>query len=76
LLVPPKDVWLVKIIQKGDNLSIEGLGRDNIVVADFMKSIEKFDQIKSVDLISSKQTEISGITLQQFNFSCVLKKGF
>jgi len=76
MLVPTKDIWLVKITQKGSNLSIEGIGRDNIAVADFMKSIEKFDPIKSVDLISSKKTDISGFTLQQFNFSCVLKKGF
>ena len=76
MLVPAKDIWLVKITQKGNNLSIEGMGRDNIAVADFMKSIEKFDPIKSVDLISSKKTDISGFTLQQFNFSCVLKKGF
>ena len=76
MLVPAKDIWLVKITQKGSNLSIEGIGRDNIAVADFMKSIEKFDPIKSVDLISSKNTDISGFTLQQFNFSCVLKKGF
>ena len=62
LLVPSKDIWLVKITQKGDNISIEGIGRDNIAVADFMKSIEKFDPIKSVDLISSKKTEISGNT--------------
>ncbi|MFA5321530.1 MAG: PilN domain-containing protein [Smithella sp.] len=76
LLVPPKDIWLVKITQQADKISIEGIGRDNIVVADFMKNIEKFEPIKSVDLISSKKTEISGVTLQQFNFSCVLKKGF
>ena len=76
LLVPSNDIWLVKITQKDDNIKIEGVGRDNIVVADFMKDIEKFDPIKSVDLISSKNTEISGITLQQFNFACILKKGF
>jgi type IV pilus assembly protein PilN len=75
-LVPPKNVWLVKIIQKNDRLTIEGIGRDNIIVADFMKTIEKFEPIKSVDLVSSKKTEIAGITLQQFNFSCVMKKGF
>jgi type IV pilus assembly protein PilN len=75
-LVPPRDIWLVKITQRGDKINIDGIGRDNIVVADFMKTIEKFDPIKSVDLIASKQTEISGITLQQFSFSCVLKKGF
>ena len=76
MLVPSKDIWLIKITQKGDSLNIEGIGRDNIVVADFMKAIEKFDPIKSVDLISSKNTDISGITLQKFNFSCILKKGF
>ena len=76
MLVPSKDIWLIKITQKGDSINIEGIGRDNIVVADFMKDIEKFDPIKSVDLISSKKTDISGITLQQFNFSCILKKGF
>lgn len=76
LLVPSKDIWFIKIHQRGNNLTIEGIGRDNIVVANFMKSIEQFEPIKSVELISSKKTEISGITLQQFNFSCLLKKGF
>jgi type IV pilus assembly protein PilN len=76
MLVPTKDVWFVKINQNGNNISIEGIGRDNIVVANFMKSIEQFEPIKSVDLVSSKKTEVSEITLQQFNFSCVLKKGF
>jgi len=76
LLVPSKQISLVRIVQKENNLTIEGIGRDNIVVADFMKTIENFGPIKSVDLVSSKKVEISGITLQQFNFSCVLKKGF
>lgn len=75
-LVPPRNIWLVKITQKNDHLTIEGIGRDNIIVADFMKTIEKFEPIKSVDLVSSKKTEIGGITLQQFSFSCVMKKGF
>lgn len=76
MLVPLKDIWLIKITQKGDSINIEGIGRDNVVVANFMKDIEKFDPIKSVDLISSKNTDIAGITLQKFNFSCILKKGF
>jgi type IV pilus assembly protein PilN len=75
-LVPQKNIWLIKIVQKDVHLTIEGIGRDNIAVADFMKTIETFDSIKSVDLISSKKTEIGSITLQQFNFSCVMKKGF
>jgi type IV pilus assembly protein PilN len=76
MIVPSNNIWLIKITQKGDSVNIEGIGRDNVVVADFMKDIEKFDPIKSVDLISSKNTDIAGITLQRFNFSCILKKGF
>jgi type IV pilus assembly protein PilN len=75
-LVPQKNIWLVKVVQKDNRLTIEGIGRDNIAVADFMKTIENFEPIRSVDLISSKKTEIGGITLQQFNFSCIMKKGF
>jgi len=75
-LVSPQNIWLVKITQKNDTITIEGVGRDNIIVAGFMKTIENFEPIKSVDLVSSKKTEIGGATLQQFKFSCVLKKGF
>jgi type IV pilus assembly protein PilN len=76
MLVPQKSIWLAKIAQNNDSLTIEGVGRDNIAAADFMKTIENFAPIKSVDLVSSKKVEISGITLQQFIFSCKMKKGF
>jgi type IV pilus assembly protein PilN len=76
MLVPSTNIWLTRITQKGDSFHIEGIGRDNVVVSDFMDTIEKFDPIKSVDLIYSKNTDIAGTPLQRFNFSCVLKKGF
>ncbi len=76
MLVPLKNIWLVKITQNYNHITIEGNGRDNIAVADFMKTIEKFEPIKSVDLISAKKVEIAGITFQNFNFSCIMKKGF
>ena len=76
MLVPQKSIWLVKIAQSYDSLTLEGIGRDNIVAADFMKTIEKFAPIQSVDLVSSKKVEIADITLQQFIFSCKMKKGF
>jgi type IV pilus assembly protein PilN len=76
MLVPQKSIWLTKIVQNNDSLTLEGIGRDNIAAADFMKTIENFSPIKSVDLVSSKKVEISGTTLQQFIFSCKLKKGF
>jgi type IV pilus assembly protein PilN len=74
--VPQKSIWLTKIGQSQDSLTLEGVGRDNIVVAGFMKTIENFPAIQSVDLVSSKKVEIADTTLQQFIFSCKLKKGF
>ncbi|HDQ04878.1 MAG TPA: hypothetical protein ENN23_10050 [Deltaproteobacteria bacterium] len=76
MLVPPKHIWLTRITQSGNRLTIQGNGRDNIAVADFMKTIENFEPMLSVDLISAKKTEIAGITFQSFNFSCVMKRGF
>ncbi len=76
MLVPVKDIWLTKITQKDNRFTIEGNGRDNIAVANFMKTIENFEPIKSVDLISAQKIEVAGITFQRFNFSCVMKKGF
>jgi Tfp pilus assembly protein PilN len=76
MLVPSNEIWVIKIDQSGANLRIEGVGRDNIAAANFMKTIENFALIKSVDLISSKKVEIAGVTLQQFIFACKMRKGF
>ena len=73
--VPVKDVWLDRLTQNAGTLLIEGRGRDNFAVVRFMKNLEGSMYIQSVDLVSSKQNEISGIKLQQFNLSCVLRKG-
>ena len=76
MLVPQKSIWLTKIGQSHESLTLEGVGRDNIEVAGFMKTIESFPVIQSVDLVSSKKAEIADTTLQQFIFSCKMKKGF
>ncbi len=73
--VPTKDVWLEKLTQTGQSLQIEGKARDNFAVVRFIRNMESSMYIQSVELISSKQMEISGIKLQQFVLSCVLKSG-
>lgn len=74
-VVPVKDVWLEKLTEKGLDLTIEGTARNNIAVAHFMKNLAGSTFIQSVDLISTKEKEISGVKLQQFIISCVKKKG-
>lgn len=73
-LVPVKDIWLEKLTEKGSELIIEGVARNNIVVALFMRNLVESNFIKFVDLQSTKEREISGVKLQQFVVSCV-KKG-
>jgi type IV pilus assembly protein PilN len=73
MVVPSKDLWLDKIIETGKNLRIEGVTRNNGILARFMKDLEKAGFIQSVDLVVSKEKEIAGVKLQQFALTCVMK---
>jgi len=74
-MVPQKDMWLEKIAETGPDLRIEGVARDNLVVARFMKSLELCSVVSTVRLVSTKEKEVSGLKLQQFTVSCTLKRG-
>lgn len=73
--VPEGRVWLTVLSGSGTVLRLEGVARDNTAIADFMKNLEWSQYIKSVDLVSSKQTIISGVKLKEFTLSCAMKKG-
>ncbi len=72
ILVPSSDAWLEKITQKGSQIRIEGMARDNGVVAVFMKNLEKAEFVRSVDLVVAREKEIVGVKLQQFVLTFVV----
>lgn len=74
-LVPEKDVWLEKLDVTGNDVKIEGVGRNNVAIARYMKNLELSKIVSSVTLITTQEREISGYKLQEFSLSCVLKKG-
>ena len=74
-LVPTRDVWLDKFTQRGRELQIEGVARDNTAVSRFMSSLERASFISAVELVSSKEKEVSNVKLQQFTLTCQMKKG-
>ncbi len=74
-LAPVRDLWLEKLTETETELRIEGIARNNIVVSRFMKSLELSSVVSSVSLVSTKQKEVSGLPLMQFNLLCTLKKG-
>jgi type IV pilus assembly protein PilN len=75
MLTPVKDMWLEKLTETGTELRIEGIARNNIVVANFMKNLEFSSIVSSVSLISTRQKDVFGFQLLQFTVSCMLKKG-
>lgn len=75
MVVPSRDVWLDRVIETGKDLRIEGVARDNGILARFMINLERAGFVQSVDLVISKEKEIAGVKLQQFALTCVMKKG-
>jgi type IV pilus assembly protein PilN len=75
-MVPANQVWIKSMKESETDVKIDGFAKDNIAIAKFMRNLEKSKQLTSVDLVSSKQTEIAGNKLKQFTLSCGLKKGF
>ncbi|MBN1662627.1 MAG: PilN domain-containing protein [Deltaproteobacteria bacterium] len=74
-LVPAQDIWLDKVTQTGNSLQLQGVGRDNIAISRFMKTVETSKFVESVEILSSKQVNLAEMKLQEFTFSCVLRKG-
>jgi type IV pilus assembly protein PilN len=73
MVVPPKDLWLDRVAETGKDLRIEGVARNNGILARFMKDLERAGFVYSVDLIVSREKEIAGVKLQQFILTCVMK---
>src|SRR4030065_21075 len=75
MLVPTKDLWLDKVAETGKALRIEGVAGDNDILSRIMSNLEKAGFVQSVDLVVSKEKDFSGVKLQQFVLTRVVKKG-
>lgn len=73
--ISPQREWLTSIAKKDNHLRVEGVAVNNPAIAQFMKRLEKSPYIKAVDLISSKQTTVSGMKLMAFVLLCTAEKG-
>jgi len=75
MVVPSRDIWLDRVIETGKDLRIEGVARDNGILARFMINLERAGFVQSVDLVISQEKDVAGVKLQQFAVTCVMKKG-
>ena len=73
--ISPQSEWLTSVAKKDNNLRVEGVAVNNPAIAQFMKRLEDSPYIKTVDLISSKQTTVSRVKLMEFVLLCTAEKG-
>ena len=75
MVVPSRDIWLDRVIETGKDLRIEGVARDNGILARFMMNLGRAGFVQSVDLVISQEKDVAGVKLQQFALTYVMKKG-
>lgn len=69
-LISPKTEWLTGITKEGGTIRVQGLAANNPAIAQFMKRLETSPYIGIVDLVSSRQTTVSGVKLMEFVLLC------
>lgn len=71
ILVPTDKMWIKKLTQKGNTLTLTGVARGNEVIAQFMEALEKSPYIDAngVVLKQSRQVKIQGYKLKNFNLT-------
>jgi type IV pilus assembly protein PilN len=66
----PDKLWITDFKEKGDGISISGVGLSEDDVADFMTNLEQSSYYQNVDLKVTKQKLDNGLKLQNFEISC------
>lgn len=72
--IPTRDAWLDRMAKKEAEMQLEGVARSNMVLSQLMRNLEETGFLSTVDLVSSKQKEYSGMKFYQFVLSCKIKK--
>lgn len=70
--IPADKMWIQKLTQKGNILTIEGVARGNETIAQFMESLARSPYIDAdaVVLKQSRQVMIQEYKLKNFNLTC------
>lgn len=72
--VIPEKAWLTKIQLNPDKVVIQGLAVSDFEVSQFLDSLTKSVFLMDVNLVSSSEVILEGVTLKKFEVSCVLER--
>jgi len=64
--VIPEKIWLVKISEQGNSMTLEGFALDNQTIAQYLKTLEDLPLFANVQLELSQQQVLADIKLQKF----------
>jgi type IV pilus assembly protein PilN len=70
--VPAEKIWLEKLIQAGNSMTLDGVALSNESIAEFMRNLESSPYILkgTVNLTHSRQTAVSNMKLREFQVTC------
>lgn len=70
----PDKLWVNQLVQKGDSISLAGVGLTEDDVATFMTRLEASPYYRNVELKVTKQKVQDGLRLQNFELSCRMEQ--
>lgn len=70
-MLPAEKIWLEKLVQSSDAITLDGVAISNEAIAEFMKNLESSPYIVrgTVNLAHSRQTSMSNMKLREFQIT-------
>lgn len=72
--VIPEKVWFTRIEVVGTKLQVAGYAMSDYDVSSFMESLSKSIFLADVNLVSSNEQVIDGVSVKRFEISCLTEK--
>jgi type IV pilus assembly protein PilN len=69
--VPPEKIWLERVVQAANSMTLDGVAVSNEAVAEFMRNLESSPYVVrgTVNLTHSRQTLMSNMKLREFQLT-------
>jgi type IV pilus assembly protein PilN len=70
--IPAEKIWLEKLAQSSNSITLDGVALSNESIADFMRNLESSPYVVkgTVNLTHSRQTVLNNMKLREFQLTC------
>ncbi|QDK36842.1 PilN domain-containing protein [Bdellovibrio sp. NC01] len=72
--VIPEKAWLTQIKITPEKVTVQGLAISDFEVSSFLEALTKSVFLMDVNLVSSSETSVDGVSLKKFEISCLLER--